>query len=127
MAKSSIRLFAASAGFATLFASSAFAQGIRDTDTRIGDGEIADLLSGQVIEFFDGSKAAYGADGAYSYTYNADTEPFRGTYEAKAGGEVCVLFDNGFSRCDTYVLAGDRLVLIVADGTRFPVRTRSPL
>ncbi len=86
-----------------------------------------DQLSGQVVQFFDGSKARYGSDGSYAYTYTDDQEPFVGTYSAAEGGEVCVTFDNGFSRCDTFVLSGDRLTLIIEDGTRFPVQRVAPI
>lgn len=115
------------AALAAIAAGAAMAQGIRDTDTILNADETQAALAGHVIEFFDGSKARYDAGGAYSYTYSGDTEPFRGTYVPGAGGEVCVTFDNGFSRCDVYVRDGERLVLIIADGTRFPVRTRTPL
>lgn len=103
------------------------AQGLRDSDTLLTEAQMAETLSGHIVEFYDGSKSRYRADGRYSYTYTDDTEPFLGTYALRDGSTVCVLFDNGFERCDTYVRAGERLVLIIADGTRFPVRTRSPL
>mgnify|MGYP001798216536 CR=1 FL=1 len=110
-----------------LMATSATAQGVRDSDTRLSADETRAKLAEQVVEFFDGSKARYGGDGAYAYTYTDDGPAFRGTYVANDGGEVCVGFDNGFDRCDTYVLSGDRLVLIIADGTRFPARSVTPL
>lgn len=83
------------------------------------------LLSGQVIEFFDGSKSRYDVDGSYGYTYTDDGPVWRGRYETFDDSRVCVDFDNGSARCDLFVQDGQRLVLITADGTRFPVRNRS--
>jgi hypothetical protein len=74
------------------------------------------------MEFFDGSTAAYAGDGAYRYVYAPDDPPFVGVWAAGEGGEVCVTFDTGRSRCDTYVENGGRLVLIIANGDRYPVR-----
>jgi len=103
------------------------AQGIRDDDRSLNIIELDGALSGQVVEFYDGSKARYMPDRGYSYTYREGEPPFVGTYEPHDDGQVCVEFDNGFSRCDMYVMAGEQLVLIIADGTRFPVRTVTPL
>ena len=108
------------------FATAASAQGVRDSDIMLDANEMASTLSGHVVEFFDGSKSYYAADGAYHYTYTDDGPPFRGTYEVNDQSGVCVTFDNGFSRCDMYVRSGERLVLIIEDGTRFPVRSRTP-
>ena len=110
----------------TAFASAASAQGVRDSDILLDADEMASALSGHVVEFFDGSKSHYAADGAYRYTYTDGEPPFRGTYEVNDQSGVCVTFDNGFSRCDMFVRSGERLVLIIDDGTRFPVRRRTP-
>lgn len=103
------------------------AQGIRDDEKTLNIIELDGALSGQAVEFYDGSKARYMSDRGYSYTYQEGEPPFVGTYEPRDDSQVCVEFDNGFSRCDMYVMAGERLVLIIADGTRFPVRTVTPL
>ncbi|MEL6752728.1 MAG: hypothetical protein AAFO57_01780 [Pseudomonadota bacterium] len=86
--------------------------------------ELTDTLTGQVVEFFDGSKSRYSTDGSYAYTYADDDPPWTGQYTFNDDSTVCVAFDNGTARCDTFVFAGDRLTLIIADGTRFPVRGR---
>ncbi len=104
-----------------------YAQGVRASDTLLSETDTMDRLSGQVVEFFDGSKARYARDGRYAYTYTDDQDPFTGTFTASDGGVVCVTFENGFARCDTYVLSGERLVLIIEDGTRFPVERVTPL
>ena len=111
---------------ALLFASPAFAQdGVRTTDQVLTASEMTELLSGQMLEFFDGSKSRYGANGTYSYTYTDDGPAWTGAFEVFDNSEVCVDFDNGSRRCDQFVLANDRTVLVTTDGLRFPVRNRT--
>lgn len=98
------------------------AAGLRESDTQLSAAQTEAAIAGQVIEFYDGSAAHYGPGDAYAYVYAPGDPPFVGRYEARDGGQVCVEFENGFSRCDIYVEADGRLVLIIADGTRFPVR-----
>lgn len=107
----------------TLLASPTLADaGVRASDTILDNSGLRDLLSGQVIEFFDGSKSTYQANGRYGYTYTDDGPVWAGDYVLGPGGEVCVAFDNGSSRCDTFVMDGARAVLVTNDGVRFPVR-----
>jgi len=105
----------------------AAAQGVRSTDTELDVAGLTHALTGQMIEFFDGSKSYYYADGRYIYTYLDGGEEWDGKYVLGPGGSVCVQLVVGGSRCDTYVMADDRLVLIIADGTRLPVRNRVPM
>lgn len=109
--------------FFLLFPTIAFAQsGVRTTDTKLDEAAMTQLLSGSLVEFFDGSKSRYGTDDRYAYTYTDDGPEWTGTYRVEPDSVVCVDFDNGSSRCDRFVQAGERLVLIIEDGTRFPVR-----
>ena len=109
-----------------LVALPAFAQqGVRDSDQILNAAQMADLLSDQTIEFFDGSKSHYAGDGGYSYTYTDDGPPWTGRFEVADESRVCVDFDNGSRRCDRFVRDGDRIVLITEDGVRFPVRNRT--
>lgn len=104
----------------------AFAQdGVRAGDTVLSQAEMSDLLSGRLVEFYDGSKSKYGTDGAYAYTYTDDGPAWTGTYTVADDSLVCVDFDNGSRRCDRFVRDGERVVLIIEDGTRFPVRNLS--
>lgn len=104
-------------------AGAAFAQdGMRPTDLAFDRSGLSDLLSGQVIEFFDGSKSTYRDGGRYEYTYTDDGPVWAGAYRMAEGSAVCVDFDNGSERCDVFVKDGVRVVLITADGLRFPVR-----
>ena len=86
---------------------------------------MADFLSGQVVEFYDGSKSSYAPDGTYGYTYSDDGPVWAGRYTLHEDSRVCVDFDNGSRRCDQVVKDGDRAVLITEDGLRFPIRNRS--
>ncbi|MEM7719232.1 MAG: hypothetical protein AAF222_08495 [Pseudomonadota bacterium] len=106
--------------------SALFAQsGIRTSDIVLTADELGTVLRGQLIEFFDGSKSRYAADGTYSYTYTDDGPAWTGNYQLFDGSLVCVAFDNGSQRCDRLVQAGERLILVIDDGTRFPVRNRT--
>lgn len=112
--------------FLSVLALPAFAQdGVRSNDELLDRQAMADLLTGQVIEFFDGSKSRYASDGTYGYTYTDDGPVWAGRYEVFEASRVCVDFDNGSARCDLFVRDGERIVLITADGVRFPVRNRS--
>ena len=112
--------------FLCLLASPAAAQeGLRDTDEVLDRAAMEALLAGQIIEFYDGSKSRYGSGGAYGYTYTDDGPVWAGRYSLHDDSRVCVAFDNGSSRCDLFVRDGERVVLITADGLRFPVRNRS--
>ncbi len=100
-----------------------FAQdGVRTSDRILPVAELQILLSGQTVEFFDGSKSRYASDGDYGYTYTDDGPVWSGRYSVVGPSEVCVDFDNGSARCDFLVSDGNRMVLITSDGTRFPVR-----
>lgn len=108
---------------ATLIATPLFAQeGIRAGDTLLARADMQTLLQGRVVEFFDGSKSRYAADGSYAYTYTDDGPAWTGQYRLLDDSLVCVDFDNGSSRCDRFVRSGERVILIIEDGTRFPVR-----
>ncbi|MDJ0629637.1 MAG: hypothetical protein QNJ44_15375 [Rhodobacter sp.] len=111
-----------------LMASAVWAQqGIRATDRPYGQDELAGMLAGHAVEFFDGSVSRYRADGAYSYKYTESDAPWLGTWDVPEAGRVCVDFDNGSRRCDGFVDDGSRMVLVISDGTRFPVRERRAL
>jgi hypothetical protein len=103
------------------------AQGLRDGDRQMDRDGLMATLSGQAVAFHDGSVARYRGDGTYSYTYQPADPPFVGRFEAGNDSRVCVTFDNGFYRCDTFVFARERLVLITEGGERFPAKAVEPL
>jgi hypothetical protein len=112
--------------FLAVFALPAAAQeGLLDADELLDQAGMTALLSGQIVEFHDGSKSRYDADGVYGYTYTDDGPIWSGHYEVFDDSRVCVDFDNGSARCDLFVKQGDRIILITAAGLRFPVRNRS--
>ena len=100
---------------------------VRDGDMLLPDDELTAYLSGQVLEFHDGSLASYHPDGKYEYRYTPDEPPFIGKYEISGNSTVCVEFDNGFSRCDMIVRNGDRHLMIIEKGYRFPIRSATEL
>ncbi len=97
-------------------------EGLRSSDATFNESELSDLLQGNVIEFYDGSKSTYSADGTYGYTYTDDGPVWSGKYRFQQDSKVCVDFDNGSARCDIFVKNEGRIILIIDDGTRFPVR-----
>ena len=120
------RLVMRAAMFLVLFPLAALAQdGIRAGDVVPSPRELTDLLEGQVVEFYDGSKSRYGRKGQYSYTYTDDGPEWTGTFTVQEDSQLCVDFDNGSARCDRFVRNGERVILIIDDGTRFPVRNLS--
>jgi hypothetical protein len=96
---------------------------LRQTDRPFDADELA-ALPGQSFVFYDDGEAAFGANGAYSYTYSAANGGGTrwGSYNVAPDGSVCIDFVNGFSRCDLYVHSGNRVVLITETGERYPVR-----
>ena len=96
--------------------------GMRASDITLNPSGLTQLLSGQTIEFFDGSKSTYRDTGRYEYTYTDDGPVWVGGYTIAANSAVCVNFDNGSARCDFIVKDGEQVVLITAEGIRFPVR-----
>ena len=113
---------------AIAFAPMAMAQdGLRETDVKLNEIELTVLLSGQVIAFYNDSFATYLPDGEYLYNYSAEAAPVPGVYRVKDDGSVCTEFANGFSRCDFIVRAGERYVMIIANGDRYPIRTRTAI
>lgn len=105
----------------------ALGQTLRPGDEPLSKFELESRLSGQVVEFFDDSQAFYEADGLYRYRYQPDDPPFVGKWEATNDGTVCVTFENGFGRCDTYVVSRKRLTMIIANGDRYPARSETPI
>lgn len=95
----------------------------RDGDLMLGPGELEAELIGREVMFYDNGVSAFAEDGGYSYTYDQGGTAF-GRYELGEDGVVCIVFANGFDRCDMYVRSGTRLVLITEKGERFPIRPR---
>lgn len=94
---------------------------MRDGDSVLEQAAVSDRLVGQSIMFYDNGVSRFETDGRYSYTYDQGGTAY-GQFEIGVDGVVCIDFINGFSRCDRYVANGERLLLLTADGLRFPVR-----
>lgn len=111
----------------TALATPAGQAGATEWQTKEGDrlldrDELETILRGHEVEFHDGSRASYGADGSYGYLYAGDDSAHAGRFETGEDSAVCVTFENGAARCDLYVMNGARLILITESGLRFPVR-----
>ena len=94
----------------------------KEGDRLLDRDELETILRGHEVEFHDGSRASYGADGSYGYLYAGDDSAHAGRFETGEDSAVCVTFENGAARCDLYVMNGARLILITESGLRFPVR-----
>ena len=88
---------------------------------------LAELLTGQEVTFFTGGLAEYYADGRYSYRYELGGERVMGTYEFRDDSFVCTVFENGFDRCDLVVQSGERVVMVIDDGERYPFKSIEPM
>lgn len=98
---------------------------LRETDARFaGPESVAQAVAGQTLTFYDDGQSRFSVGGAYSYTYseaNGGGSQF-GTWEARDEGIICIAYRNGFSRCDMYVEADGRIVVLTEEGGRYPVR-----
>lgn len=101
--------------------------GMRGTDITLGKEELTELISGNMLEFHTNGLATYRADGSYDWRYAPDGERVPGIYQITDDSSVCVDFANGFSRCDYIVRAGERYVMIIENGERYPVRMIMPI
>jgi hypothetical protein len=99
---------------------------MRDGDVLFSEAELATRLMGNTITFYDDGEARYFRDERYSYTYGNNGGTARGQYKIFADSTVCIDFDNGFSRCDLFVLNAFRLIMATTGGSRFPIRTEMP-
>jgi hypothetical protein len=93
----------------------------RDSDTLLSQSDLQARLAGRTLVFFDGGSSAYKRDGTYQWTY-AGGGDWHGMWRAEAGSVVCVDFITEVTRCDRIVENNGRLVVLTADGQRFPVR-----
>ena len=113
---------------AIVAATSASAQeGVRSSDVLLSEAELTEYVSGQVLEYYTDGVATYQTDGGFDYRYAADGERIPGTYTVMPESKVCTEYANGFSRCDMIVQAGQRYVMIIENGERYPIRSRTAI
>lgn len=101
--------------------------GMRDSDIKLSKSELTEILSDQVLEFYTNGLATYWSDGRYDYRYEPNGARAPGHYEIMADSTVCTSFLSGFHRCDYIVRANDRIVMIIENGERYPVRQITPI
>ncbi len=97
---------------------------VRDGDTLFDRAGLENEVTGRTLLFFDDGRSKFSAGGAYSYTYsevNGGGTQF-GSFAIKDDGIICILYRNGFDRCDMYVRSNGRLVVLTGNGDRYPVR-----
>jgi len=111
-----IALLAFSAGSAT-----AQDWAVRGADRLLTKPEVERLTAGRTLVFYDDGRSKFSVGGAYSYTYAQGGTAY-GYFEIKENGTICISFRNGFARCDRYVEASGRIVMLTSKGERFPVR-----
>jgi hypothetical protein len=99
----------------------------RSSDAVLDRASMEQAVIGETHEFYDGGQSFFSVSGTYTYTYSDGTRAYgRWAWpQDNQDGVICTAFNHGFQRCDMYVRAGDRLVLITEDGSRFPVRINS--
>lgn len=97
---------------------------LRPDDRRFDADAVAAAVTGRVLTFHDGGESNFPAGGAYSYTYAPDNGGGTqfGTWAARRDGRICIAYRNGRARCDLYVFADGRIVVLTEAGGRFPVR-----
>ncbi|MCE8007310.1 hypothetical protein [Aestuariivita sp.] len=110
-----------------LAASGATAQdwNLRDSDAVLGAAEMAMIADGGSLTYYDDGVSLFSAGGAYSYTYADGGGTAFGQFRIEEGGQICIDYRNGFARCDMYVRNNGRLVLLTADGERYPVKVET--
>lgn len=99
---------------------------IRDGDTRLTRAQAHDLTAGRTLVFYDDGQSKFSVGGSYSYTYANGGGTAFGQFTVLDDGQICIAYNNGFSRCDLYVRNKGRLVLLTEKGERFPVRPAPP-
>lgn len=108
------------------FASPVAAQdyALRDSDTVPTRAALSDTILDRDLEYFDGGVSRYDTVGTYAWTYaeNNGGGVWSGVHDIRDDGIVCVTFETGVERCDMFVMAGERLVLLTVEGQRFPLR-----
>lgn len=97
---------------------------IRDSDAVPSRDQLAETILDRDLEFFDGGVSHYATDSSYAWTYAAENGGgiWTGTHAINDDATVCVTFETNVERCDMFVIAGERLVMLSSDGQRFPVR-----
>ena len=112
--------------FLLLCANPAIAQdyALRDGDVVPDRATLSTTILDRDLEYYDGGISRYASDGTYAWTYAAENGGgiWEGDYVISPNATICVTFDTGIARCDMFVTAGDRLVLLTVDGQRYPVR-----
>ncbi|WP_432449749.1 hypothetical protein [Aliiroseovarius marinus] len=93
----------------------------RPDDIPLSPAQLSQALVGKTVIFHDNGRSDFLENGSYSYTYG-EGGTWLGHYTLNPDSIVCVTFVTGTSRCDLFVFANEKLVVITQDGLRFPIR-----
>ena len=107
----------------TFTTANAFDWNIKNGDQRVTGKQVKSMVFGKIVKFKDGSKEHYKANGTYVFQDNSKTYP-PVDYKFFKDGKRCMYFDGGGRRCDMYVMNNGKLVLINAQGKRYPTTVR---
>ena len=94
-------------------------------DQPLTGDELAERIVGKTLTYYDNSKSQVRTDGTYEYT-DAAGNKYPSTYTITQNGAVCLKLRSDRSRCDTYVLSGEKLVFINSSGGRYEVINIEP-
>ncbi|WP_172327080.1 hypothetical protein [Mangrovicoccus sp. HB161399] len=118
-------LFAALATIAGLSAAQAgdpFFPGMKSWDSYYTEDGLKLRIVNHKVMYPDGTQATYRRDGTYLFQ-TSDADPgVTGRYTIRPYGMICVKFDKGGARCDTYVRAMQDTVFLTGGGERMKVK-----
>ncbi len=97
--------------------------GMKRNDVYLTQTGLKQHLRGRLVEFQDGRLAHYRRGGSFQWREHEDAEGRDGSYSFGPEGRVCVRYDQGGGRCDTYVRSVKDLVMIDGQGRRHEVKS----
>ena len=109
------------AGLSTALAADMRIPGMRTNDVFFTEDGLQEKLVNREVMFQDGSSLRFLRNGTAEYRSEEGARPMTGRYAFKRYGMVCIRFDNGASRCDTFVRSVRDTVVLTGGGRRLMV------
>ncbi|MBE3640116.1 hypothetical protein [Mangrovicoccus algicola] len=85
------------------------------------DGLSLKLIGNRVL-FMDGSQTSFGRDGRVLHQQSETDPGLPGRYIFRPYGMVCITYDRGDSRCDTFVRTVGDMVMLTGNGERRKIK-----
>lgn len=101
--------------------------GQKPSDVMFTEQGLKATISGFTMQFEDGSEAQYFRNHHYVFTSADGVHSYDGKWHIFDHWQVCVQFNSGLARCDTYIRSARQIVFIAANGHRFSVRSRTAI